>query len=106
MSLIVQKYGGTSVGSLDRIRRVAERVAQTGERITLTGHTDNISSEESNLALGLQRARSIEQILMKWGVEASQIEVDTKGESQPVDSNDSETGRQNNRRVEVRLIKQ
>jgi outer membrane protein OmpA-like peptidoglycan-associated protein len=85
--------------------KLAERVRQTGEPILLTGHTDNVDSDEFNQNLGMQRANGIKQELLNRGVPADQITTESKGESQPVASNDTEEGRYENRRVEVRLIK-
>ncbi len=88
------------------LTKLAERVKKTGERISLVGHTDNVGTDQVNNQLGLGRANQIKNTLTKVGVKAEQVDVDTKGKTQPVDSNNTETGRQNNRRVEVRLIKQ
>ncbi|HMR42403.1 MAG TPA: OmpA family protein, partial [Saprospiraceae bacterium] len=70
-----------------------------------TGHTDNVGEADENMKLGARRAGAIKDILVKSGVNANQITTDSKGESQPVASNDTEEGRHDNRRVEVRLIK-
>ena len=103
------------IGSTERIYdtavdryldKLSERVKQTGERVVLTGHTDNTGSDADNLELGRARADAIQRILSQKGVPASQISTGSKGESQPVASNDTDEGRYENRRVEVRLIKQ
>ena len=88
------------------LERLAGRIQETGERVELTGHTDNIGSSEDNIELGRARAQAIKQILTDAGVPAEQISTDTKGESMPVASNATENGRYENRRVEIRLIKQ
>ncbi|MCP3933121.1 MAG: OmpA family protein [Bacteroidetes bacterium] len=85
---------------------LATRVKQTGENVFLTGHTDGRGSEESNLSLGDRRAKVIRDILVSKGVNSSLITTQSKGESEPVASNETDEGRQENRRVEVRLIKQ
>ena len=87
------------------LTKLAERVKTTGERISLVGHTDNVGTDQVNNELGLGRANQIKNTLTKAGVKAELIDVDSKGKTQPVDSNNTESGRQNNRRVEVRLIK-
>lgn len=87
------------------LKEVATRVKDSGEQIRLTGHTDNIGEDESNLTLGRERAAAIQQLLTSYGVPATQISLDSKGESQPEATNDTEAGRQQNRRVELRLIK-
>ncbi|MCG8331638.1 MAG: OmpA family protein [Chitinophagales bacterium] len=85
--------------------KLAERVKQTGENIQLTGHTDNVDDDDFNMELGMNRANEIKGLLVKEGVDASLISTSSKGESQPVASNDTAEGRHENRRVEVRLIK-
>ena len=87
------------------LKEVAARVKGTGEQIRLTGHTDNIAEDAYNLDLGKQRADAIRKLLVSNGVPEAQISTDSKGETQPEASNDSEAGREQNRRVELRLIK-
>lgn len=89
----------------DYLDRLAERIKTSGEKVTITGHTDNVGGDDANQALGLRRAKEIRDILIGKGVNRSQITTDSKGKSQPVDTNDTEAGRHNNRRAEVRLIK-
>lgn len=86
------------------LEELADHIKQTGDKVTLTGHTDRIGSAESNIVLGLARARKIQDLLIAQGVEKDQIEISSKGETQPMATNATESGRHNNRRVEVRLI--
>ncbi len=85
---------------------LAANIKLTGEKILLTGHTDNTGTDASNLDLGLRRAKAIQNILTSKGVDKSLITVESKGETQPVATNDTDQGRHQNRRVELRLIKQ
>ncbi len=85
---------------------VAENIKTTGEKIHLTGHTDNTGNETSNQNLGLRRAMAIQNILVSKGVDKSLITSESKGQTQPVATNETEAGRHQNRRVELRLIKQ
>ena len=89
----------------DYLAKLAERVKETGESIELTGHTDNVGGDEFNNDLGMRRSMQILSILIKKGVDSKLITADTKGKTQPVRSNETEEGRYENRRVEVRLIK-
>ncbi len=73
--------------------------------VNLTGHTDNIGNEQSNLKLSKKRADRIKNILVKKGVEISQITSKGMGESEPIADNSSEQGRQKNRRVEIKITK-
>ncbi len=87
------------------LTKLATRVKETGETITLTGHTDNVGNDAGNLSFGKRRAEAIKAILVRNGIKADQISTDSKGESQPVATNDTDQGRHENRRVEVRLVK-
>ena len=80
--------------------------------VAIQGHTDNVGfkgktaaqSVELNKALSLDRAASVSAYLQSLGVNASQIKtVEGLGQESPVASNDTEAGRQQNRRVEVYL---
>ncbi|MBK8827801.1 MAG: OmpA family protein [Saprospiraceae bacterium] len=84
---------------------VAERVNKSGESISLTGHTDDVGSDVSNLSLGRKRAEIVKSYLLGQGVNASKIQIDSKGESVPVAENTSEDGRAKNRRTELKIIK-
>ncbi len=68
----------------------------------LTGHTCDIGSDDANIRLGKARARSVRDYFKNLGVE-SKIETDTKGESQPAYSNDTEATKSKNRRVVVQI---
>lgn len=87
------------------LKKLSARVIETNENINLTGHTDNKGSNEDNMKLGQDRADGIKSILVKSGVNTDLISTSSKGETQPIRSNDTDAGRYENRRVEVRLIK-
>jgi outer membrane protein OmpA-like peptidoglycan-associated protein len=71
--------------------------------ILLEGHTDATGTDEYNLDLSRQRAQSVSNHLAGVGVNATRFTIMGYGESQPVASNDTEDGRQQNRRVEVAI---
>jgi len=87
------------------LEKLAERVQKTGERIRLTGHTDNVGSNAYNEDLGMRRAQATRGLLVEKGVPPAQIDLASRGETDPVDTNATEAGRHNNRRVEIRLLK-
>lgn len=74
-------------------------------KVEITGHTDNTGRHTVNMALGLKRAKRIREMLTKKGIASSQIEVFSKGETEPIADNTSEEGKQKNRRVEILIIK-
>jgi outer membrane protein OmpA-like peptidoglycan-associated protein len=86
--------------------KLAGRVKETGESVQLTGHTDNSGAPDYNMDLGMRRAEQIKNILLQKGVPANLVSTESKGETQAVAPNTTEQGRHENRRVEVRLIKQ
>ncbi len=68
--------------------------------ITVEGHTDSRGSESYNLQLSQKRANTVKNILVdKYGMPPSRLRAVGYGEAMPVDTNDTEKGRQNNRRV-------
>lgn len=88
----------------DYLTKVADRLSQSTERVSITGYTDNIGNDDMNLKLSERRAKYIRDILKEKGVSTDRIDVAWKGEADPVSSNDTEAGRHNNRRVELRIL--
>ncbi|PPE74324.1 cell envelope biogenesis protein OmpA [Solimonas fluminis] len=69
----------------------------------LAGHTDSVGSDEYNLKLSDLRAKSVKDYLIEQGVAADGLTAKGYGESQPVAPNDTDAGRQLNRRTELRI---
>lgn len=84
---------------------VVARVKKSGESIKLTGHTDSDSSEAFNLRLGEKRAIVIQDYLIKKGLIPSKVIVTSRGEKDPIASNETEEGKAKNRRTELQIIK-
>ena len=72
-----------------------------GLTLEIQGHTDNQGEDDYNLALSQQRAETVRRYLALFGIPAEQLTAKGYGESQPVDTNDTEEGRAKNRRVEL-----
>jgi outer membrane protein OmpA-like peptidoglycan-associated protein len=70
-------------------------------KIIITGHTDNVGSAENNLQYGKNRAEAVKVQLVARGLPAAQIITETKGMTEPIADNESEAGRQKNRRAEI-----
>jgi outer membrane protein OmpA-like peptidoglycan-associated protein len=82
--------------------KLATFLNQHPERNTLIeGYTDNVGTEEYNQGLSERRADAVKTYLVENGVSARRLTTAGKGESSPVGDNNSATGRQQNRRVEV-----
>ena len=86
---------------IDRIAQVLSRYPQT--TITVIGHTDSTGSESYNQQLSERRADSVKNALVQRGISPSRISAMGYGESAPIADNNTEYGRQQNRRVEVRI---
>lgn len=70
-------------------------------RVEIYGHTDSTASDSYNMDLSQRRAQSVGGILSAAGVSSSRLVMIGRGETQPVASNDSESGKAQNRRVEI-----
>jgi outer membrane protein OmpA-like peptidoglycan-associated protein len=71
--------------------------------IDVTGHTDSTGSADYNMQLSQQRANSVAQYLVSQGTDSRRFLVNGAGESQPIASNNTAAGREQNRRVEIKL---
>jgi len=72
--------------------------------IKINGHTDNIGNDKANVILSQKRAESVKEFLMKHNIDSSRIKTKGFGKSKPIESNDTEEGRQLNRRVEFEIV--
>lgn len=70
-------------------------------KVLIEGHTDSVGTEEYNLGLSRRRAESVYEFLVSQGVDAGRLSWEGYGESRPVADNDTEEGRQRNRRVDL-----
>jgi OOP family OmpA-OmpF porin len=73
-------------------------------RIEIQGHTDSKGPEVYNQMLSEKRAMAVKAYLVKEGIDSGRLEVNGYGESDPIASNDTEEGRQKNRRVRFKRI--
>jgi outer membrane protein OmpA-like peptidoglycan-associated protein len=69
--------------------------------VMIEGFTDSVGTDDYNLALSQRRAESVRSHLMSQGIDATRLTASGKGESDPLESNDTAMGRQQNRRVAV-----
>lgn len=77
-------------------------LTQNADRsLVIEGHTDSIGSDSYNQVLSQNRADAVKAFLLNQGIAANRITAYGKGENSPVASNDSSSGRQMNRRVEI-----
>ena len=73
-------------------------------RVLITGHTDNEGRDDYNQRLSENRAASVKAEMVRRGIDPNRMETNGKGESEPIDTNDTPEGRQINRRVQVTVL--
>ena len=78
--------------------------SRPAQRIRIVGHTDNIGSDRSNQVLSEGRCQEVRQEMIDRGIRPERIEIEGRGERDPIVPNTSEDNRQMNRRVEIVLI--
>ena len=90
--------------SFSTLDKVAALLVEKNFSLKLAGHTDNTGSMALNLRLSKERAESVKAYLVSKGANASRIEATGYGPNQPIASNATAEGRQQNRRVEFTLF--
>jgi outer membrane protein OmpA-like peptidoglycan-associated protein len=89
-------------GTREKLARVAGILLSHPElKVQIEGHTDSVGLEEYNQRLSENRAVSVRAYLVSQGISSSAVSTAGFGEAQPVASNDTPAGRQQNRRVEL-----
>jgi len=89
-------------GGMKVVNRLASFMQEYPNRnVQVEGYTDSIGSSEYNENLSLRRALAVQQALVNRGISANRISVRGFGEQFPVAGNETEAGRQRNRRVEI-----
>ncbi len=89
-------------GAKSTLDRIAKQLrSESNARIAVEGHTDNTGGTEKNLALSDKRAQAVRDHLVSAGIPADRITASGKGEAEPIATNKTAAGRQQNRRVEL-----
>ncbi len=88
---------------LDNMARVMNQFPNA--KFAIEGHTDSTGSDKINDPLSDARANAVKDYLISKGISASRLSAQGFGSKKPIDTNDTPTGRANNRRTEVRLVK-
>jgi outer membrane protein OmpA-like peptidoglycan-associated protein/opacity protein-like surface antigen len=73
-------------------------------RIMISGHTDNVGETAKNIELSQQRAAAVKEYLVGKGIDTGRIETRGAGPNEPVADNATDKGRQENRRIEFKLL--
>ena len=74
-----------------------------GSRLLITGHTDLVGTNEYNMQLGLERAQIVAGYIQTLGINGSRIQVESRGETQPIAGYITEENRAKNRRTEITI---
>jgi outer membrane protein OmpA-like peptidoglycan-associated protein len=92
-------------GAEDEIARVAAVLVKYPQtNISIEGYTDSKGAEEYNMDLSRRRAEAVKASLIGRGLTSSRLQTIGFGESKPVATNDTEAGRQQNRRVRIVIV--
>jgi len=73
-------------------------------KVEISGHTDNVGDPGANLKLSQDRAAAVKANLIQSGIDGGRIITSGYGATKPVGSNDTEEGRQSNRRIEFKIL--
>jgi outer membrane protein OmpA-like peptidoglycan-associated protein len=73
-------------------------------KIEISGHTDNVGSTAYNIELSENRAKAVYDFLIEKNISPKRLQYKGYGESQAIDSNDTESGKANNRRTEFKIV--
>jgi OOP family OmpA-OmpF porin len=94
-----------SFALLDELAKVIQENPHV-QKVSIEGHASDEGEEQHNLLLSKARAEAVRVYLIGKGVAAERLSSTGHGESKPLASNDSEEGREKNRRVEFHITKQ
>ncbi|WP_337042115.1 OmpA family protein [Emticicia sp. 17c] len=96
---------GLTQQSKDNLAKFAETLKTYEDtNILVAGHTDNVGTDSYNMKLSEKRANSVASFLNDYGVKRSRMSVIGYGESSPLAENTTESGREQNRRVELAIV--
>ncbi|SFF32874.1 OmpA family protein [Fontimonas thermophila] len=109
LTLTGVKFENDSAVLTEASRKILDEVAeslknQPNVRVEIGGHTDSIGNDAYNHILSQQRAEAVRQYLISRGVSGDRLVAMGYGEFRPVASNETPEGREQNRRVEFKLI--
>jgi len=87
------------------IQNLASSMANNPEtNIMIVGHTDNVGSDSYNLTLSERRANAVKSYAIAQGITAGRLTTVGKGKGEPIADNSTDTGRAQNRRVEIVIV--
>ena len=87
-----------------RLGQIVEVIDFYGDAVEVVGHTDSRGEDDYNQASSEDRAAAVVEYLTGAGVDGARLTVEGRGESDPAETNDTDAGRQANRRVEITIV--
>lgn len=88
----------------DNLRKLAEIMEEDNNtELMIVGHTDSRGDEDYNVSLSERRAQSASTFMVSQGLASSRIQIVGRGEYEPLSENETDAGRQKNRRIEVAI---
>jgi outer membrane protein OmpA-like peptidoglycan-associated protein len=91
--------------SRQNLDNLSQNLSSFGDsKLLLVGHTDSQGADAYNLDLSRRRATSVARYLEAHGVSGARVETTGRGETEPIATNDTDAGRQENRRVEIAVF--
>ncbi len=94
---------GGAMRNLDKLTEFLKE--NPAQQILIEGHTDSVGSENFNMELSRNRAAAVRDALSNRGISMARMKTEGFGKSRPVASNETAAGRQQNRRVEIIILK-
>jgi len=92
-------------GSQAELNRLVVVMMQNPDfKVQISGHTDNVGADAYNMQLSKDRAQSVVNYLVSKGIKVDRLMAVGFGATKPIDTNDTDEGRQNNRRVEAEIF--
>ena len=92
--------------SFVELNKVVDFLKQNGQvAVEIAGHTDSKGADDYNLNLSQGRSQAVVDYLVSQGIDGSRLQAHGYGETKPIDTNDTDAGRANNRRVEFTILK-
>lgn len=87
-----------------KLRSLCENMkGNAGLKVDVIGHTDNVGTKRNNNKVGRKRAKAVKRMMLDMGAPEESINVTTRGESEPTETNQTNDGRAKNRRVTVKV---
>ncbi|WP_020532109.1 OmpA family protein [Flexithrix dorotheae] len=93
---------GTSISQLNNLLRKMQMTKS--DKVELAGHTDSEGNYDANMELSNNRVNAVVNYLVNQGVKKDHIKIYARGETMPIANNDTEYGKKQNRRVEIKLL--